>query len=518
MKTSNSINVFEIKRVAPLTTKVKEQINSGGKAFYPISYNDSAIDIFRLSYDDREATIISIFQEGLIDLLSKHGIYKRKVGNDYQIIAEKNGVIKILAFQELHQILDNYFEQAGEYFLFRNDTLIIEGVRTLIFKEYWKRQEDNFINRNLVHKLKDHSKPLFHNSKDGVYFPFTNGVVKVTKNGIKLRKYEEIIDKCVWQEHIIKRPFIEDKGYEDSQYAKFIKNVFIKDPRLESAITTIGYLLSGYNDISSMLMVLLYDERLTLKGVPEGRTGKGIFVNAIKELRSVKRIDGQRVRFDGFSFGGIKLNTQIVWIDDVKADFNIDNLNSSLTEGLSFDVKFQNEKEFDKEANPKFILASNHILAIEGRTRIGRQHILEFGNYYSDKVTLYKKCPIRDEHGVFFSDEWEANEWNRFYTYMLKCVEHYLQVGLKDYPLIHVFDNRLKQTTNNDLYGWLLEQSLKPEQQYSTKELFEKYSADTVDTSITLRSFTNTLKKFIDTKSDMKYENQGKTNFKILGN
>jgi hypothetical protein len=264
-----------------------------------------------------------------------------------------------------------------------------------------------------------------------------------------------------------------------------------------------------------MPMVLLYDERSTSKGTPEGRTGKGIFVNAIRELRSVTKIDGKRVKFDGFSFGGIKLSTQVVWIDDVRVDFNIDNLNSSSTEGLSFDVKFEHEKEFSKETTPKIVIASNHILAIEGRTRRNRQHILEFSNYFSDK-TVPGSNPIRDEHGVFFSDDWKDKDWNLFYSYMLKCVEHYLKVGLKDYPLINVYDNRLKQTTDEDLYSWLLEQSFEPEHQYSTKELFERYSTETGKTPIGQRGFTNILKGFIETKLGMRYTNQGKTNFKII--
>lgn len=87
--------------------------------------------------------------------------------------------------------------------------------------------------------------------------------------------------------------YIED--YSPCHFGRFISNVSNGETdRIEAMCSAIGYLINNNCDPANARAILCYDEEITDLKKPEGGTGKGIFANAIKQVRIVVKIDGKR--------------------------------------------------------------------------------------------------------------------------------------------------------------------------------------------------------------------------------
>lgn len=72
------------------------------------------------------------------------------------------------------------------------------------------------------------------------------------------------------------------------------------------------------------------------------------------------------------------------------------------------------------------MICSNTILENKGASNLRRQFTVELSDYYSKRLVNGTETPISDEHGGdLFSDNWDFEEWNLFYSFMLDCVKHY---------------------------------------------------------------------------------------------
>ena len=79
---------------------------------------------------------------------------------------------------------------------------------------------------------------------------------------------------------------------------------------------------------------------------------------------------------------------------------------------------------FRSNESPKIAFTTNYSISTTAEHAKRRQMIFEFSNYFSSK-----KTPI-DEFGHILFDDWEPEEWNRFYNLMFFCVSLYLEKGV----------------------------------------------------------------------------------------
>ena len=78
---------------------------------------------------------------------------------------------------------------------------------------------------------------------------------------------------------------------------KFIANICKQEEdRKLSMESTIGFLMHGYKNLSYCPAVILNDE--VISDNPEGGTGKGIFMNALAQMKKVVTIDGKSFYFE----------------------------------------------------------------------------------------------------------------------------------------------------------------------------------------------------------------------------
>ena len=72
------------------------------------------------------------------------------------------------------------------------------------------------------------------------------------------------------------------------------------------------------------------------------------------------------------------------------------------------------------------MFTTNYTLPSSGNHAKRRQKVLEFAPYFG-----LDKTP-EDEFGHKLFDDWDKDEWNRFYNMMFECVRDYLENGVMD--------------------------------------------------------------------------------------
>ncbi len=467
-----------------------------------ISSKTYVYGIFTWKIVGENALIDGICRDEFLELICKLGFRKRyQPDNSYRYIFEQDNVIKAV---ELPQIRDAIADLVKTT---HNINIEYKGLcfqaTAEVQKEIFLRNSPSLINDAVLGHLPNHIKPILRDGDDSMYFAFQNCFVKVTIGDVAVMDYSQLEDRCVWQDHMISRSFNKRQDYAQSKYAQFVMNVANnEDDRVNAFKSAIGYLLHNYSNPTTSRAVIAYDEQLSKINQPEGGSGKGIFNQALQQLRSVAVIDGKKLKpSNQFSYQQVTERTQIISFDDVKSDFDFLMLNSNLTTGWQTEQKFTRAFRFLQKENPKTYITCNTILQAEGSTAKRRQFILEFAPYYLDFVRRNIEPILHVHGGMFFSDDWDEDEWNRFYCYMLDCCRFYLENGLQFYKPRNVAKNKLLQLTSDDFAQWIQTSPFTDRGEFNVKELFqdfkEQYYGD--DKDFKQRTFTNWLKIYAET-------------------
>lgn len=302
---------------------------------------------------------------------------------------------------------------------------------------------------------------------DAGYIYFRNAAVRVTNNDIELIDYLEL-DGFVWKKHIIDLDFKLTKDIE-CDFAKFIDLVSNKDnEKVNSLTSTIGYLMHSFKTSSNNKAVILNDE--TISENPNGGSGKGIFWNALSKVKRVADINGKSFNFEkSFPYQTVSADTQILVFDDVQKNFKFENLFSVITEGITLEKKNKDAIKIPVSKSPKIIITTNYTLGGVGGSFERRKWELEFSSYFSSKHT-----PL-NEFGKMLFDEWEYNEWLKFYNYMLTCLQMYLINGLVHYDYKNLEIRKYIKETSFEFYEWANKETLKEDERLNKSMVFNTF-------------------------------------------
>ncbi len=467
-----------------------------------------AYDIFLFRYSkDTDAYLLSgLCYEGTRQLLSNMGFFKRYLNpKSSTIIKEDRPIISEVSTEILRDAVTKYVDSIsnGLSFTYQGKPYVIPAQA---LREIYLRQSNNIFNETWLEHMPEHTTPLLRDKPDVIYIPFKNKIVAINKVEITEKHLNELEDLSIWESQLIKRDFTyirDSPANPNCHFAHFLHNVTNKDPlRFKALVTAIGYLMHHHFRPSEGEAVILYDEAITDVKKPMGGTGKGLIANALKEVRSVVKIDGKHFDMaNRFRWERITPSSQVAWIDDVKPDFDFSILHSALTDGWTIERKHASQFFIESKDSPKTLICSNSILTSEGTTNSRRQLVYELSNYYSAKIGKGKKGPIEHEHGcLFFSEDWTTEEWNLFYSFMCDCALHYLNEGRVPHPEINVSANRLRQQTNEDFVSWAESKSFEVNVRYDTKQFFSEFIAIYYSQGHTIgqRTFTTWLGLFGD--------------------
>lgn len=200
---------------------------------------------------------------------------------------------------------------------------------------------------------------------------------------------------------------------DDNDYKKFINN--ISDGDALPFETSIGYLLSEYDPNKKMIVVIHGSEA----------SGKGLFSQGLSEIRKLVRINDKDLYTEQCPyFNAITSETDILSIDDIKEDFQIDQLYGLLNNGFIIEKRDQEPFRLEPEDSPKLLVSTKYCISQQGQSHTRRVFNLKFSDHYGAHHT-----PM-DEFGHELFNDWDLDHRNRFENYMENCIQKYIEHGL----------------------------------------------------------------------------------------
>lgn len=315
--------------------------------------------------------------------------------------------------------------------------------------------------RQYLSMIKSEDITVLRDTKDTAYLFYQNGVVEVNKGKSELKPYKHY-GLHIWEDQVIKRDYIEADHHE-SEYRTFIWKIAggfdIKEDsteeekqRYETAVdryntfqTVIGYLLHSYNVGGDNKAIILNDELIS--DDPNGRSGKGLFWNGLKHLKKVQSLNGKSFKFDApFPYQSVKTDCQVLVWDDVRKNFDFEQLFSVITEGIEITYKGKDTIKLPIEDSPKILITTNYTIKGKGGSHDARKFEVELSTFFNSDYT-----PI-DFFGHKLFDSWNKKEWARFDCYMIECIKKYLSNGLMSYKSISLPFKKLQVEITKELF------------------------------------------------------------------
>jgi hypothetical protein len=363
--------------------------------------------------------------------LEENGFYKYcpEGSKNYVFVRVTNNLIDHTSEKEIKDFILNYLINLDDYSIYN-----YFADQTRLFREEFL----TLLSTIDIYFIAD--------TKDSSYLYYRNCAVKITKGEIKTIDYLDL-GGYVWKDHIIDRNFkLCDSEYCD--YKRFVYNVCGKnEERVEAMESTMGYLLHGHKNLSYCPAIILNDE--VISDNPEGGTGKGIFMNALAQMKKVVTIDGKSFAFErSFAYQLVSADTQILVFDDVKKHFDFERLFSVVTEGLTLEKKNKDAIKIPFSRSPKIAITTNYAIKGAGNSFARRKFELELHQHYNKTFT-----PL-DEFGKLLFGDWDDDDWCSFDNYMIKCLQSYLEFGLRESKFVNLKIRQLSAETSHDFIEW----------------------------------------------------------------
>jgi len=357
-----------------------------------------------------------------------------------------------------------------------------EGVFNLMTGHlvYFKREFLSMLQTREIKTLKD--------TKEECFIFYQNCIVKINKQGREILSYQEL-NISVWKDQVINRDYLPFDHHE-SEYRTFIWKISGEDVAKYKAFQSlIGYLLHTYKTNSNNRAIIFNDE--IISDTPNGRSGKGLFWNALKRLRKVQSLDGKTFDFNkSFPYQNVSTDCQILVFDDVKKGFQFESLFSVITEGITIEYKGKDSIKLDVTESPKIIITTNYTISGDSASFNARKYEVEMSSYFNENFT-----PL-DEFGHELFNDWSEEEWARFDNYMMECVQIYLNEGLKTMPTKNLAYRKLVDEITFECYQFC--EGIKVNEYQNVKKLFDSFVLQFPEKSriITQKKLTSNIKKY----------------------
>jgi hypothetical protein len=328
--------------------------------------------------------------------------------------------------------------------------------------------------------------------KDYAMLYFQNNAVKVFFDKYEIYDYEEL-ENHIWKNQVIKRNFI-DADHHDSMFRTFVWLISGKEvARYNTLKSIIGYLLHSYKTSANNKAIILNDEGISEH--PNGRSGKGLLINAISKMKKVSTIDGKNFDFGkSFPYQTVSTDCQVLAFDDVKKNFNFESLFSVITEGITLEYKNQGAIKLPVQESPKIMISTNYTIKAEGGSFRDRMFEVELSTYFGEHYSPFQ------EFGCMLFDDWDELEWARFDHFMINCLQYFLENGLVAYELKNLNLRKLFGATSKEFVQWMDEKDFSNGERIYYTEWLTKFTDEYKDFEKWLkqRTFNQWLKHYFD--------------------
>ena len=353
-------------------------------------------------------------------------------------------------FLEENDFVKYYPEGSNDFDFCKLDGKLVDITSTKRVKDfvmtYLKRPEfgdephDFFFNNTKFFKedylsgISTKSFDIKRDTKEEGFLYYQNGAVVVTAKEVKMVPYSSI-GGYIWKKHVIKRDFKishEGNGGEYERFVRLISGGNPKDNPIEIEIATvkfdafrsaIGYMMHEYRKPSRAKCIILND--CNVESEPKGGAGKGIFCKGLSFVRRLAKIDAKQFdASDTFAYSGVDSTDQIVEFSDADKKMDFEKLFNMITDGFRIRRMYKDIVVLPPEKSPKIIITTNYAIKGKGGANRRRRYELEFTDYFNEDYT------VADEfnHDLFL--DWDTEEWMKFDSFMVGCLQFYLQKGL----------------------------------------------------------------------------------------
>lgn len=393
----------------------------------------------------------------------------------------------------------SYIEDNKVFLCKREDYKLEEISADLIEKELgetFKRNFKNFYNdflkslrsRNTSfhQQLKTISTSVHEDTKDTVFLYFKNGILEIKGDSKKLIPYDEMPENfLIWKDEIIDRSYKEDES--DGDWSKFVELItsdmsedesgdkaVVNEKRLKAVKSALGYLVSRYKDPSRAKAVCFVDG--CEQPGANGGSGKSLLVKSLDYVRKTGNLDGKRLNENTFrfAFSDLRKDQAVFHIEDIKKDFKFDLFYNMVTSGVSVEKKGVNTRVIPFKDAPKFALTANYL--IRGATDESTERRLEI--YEISKFFNINNTPEGFFKRRFFED-WKEEEWNKFYAFIVECVQIFLKEGLISYTDDKIERRKIASSVGSELeyfiHNWMKEKKLDGTEKFKIIDIFQRY-------------------------------------------
>ena len=330
------------------------------------------------------------------------------------------------------------------------------------------------------------------------YFYFRNGFVKVTGESITLCDYAEIGQHSfIWKSSVNPREVNLVGSDTLAVFEQFLHNICRNDDeRFQSLCSIIGYLIHRYKDPTKSKAVIFIDEKLADVDDANGGSGKSLIGIALSHIRSTVTIPGKIFKSQGdFAYQRVDHSTDIVVINDIRHNENLETFYNHITDDWVVNKKHKKEELIKFSDAPKLVMITNvPIKSPAGESSERRISEFEVSDFYG----LHRQ-PIDDFKHRFFED-WDDNEYNRFYNFMFRCCQLYLQKGIIQPPKINIQEKKLQRELGPELVEFLEEKLNSGIRKFHKKSTYKEFIGDHPDQKKYYRStnrFTSKVKLFL---------------------
>lgn len=402
------------------------------------SANSNETEIKEVKFWTEVEGKVNIKHTKLIEFLSQNGF--AKVVYDEKVIYVRETNKKVFEISDNHIItfIQNYLKRKKLLNVYEKFGVgisnYISSKKLLLLKEI-----------NMISDRDDYySSRLF----------FNNCFCEVFEDKIKVNDYDELANN-IWKDRIINRSYEKPIDEKRGQFERFFFNISKKDnSRFQGLKSIIGYLLHRNKERGETVAIILYDENMTNSHEANGRTGKTLLSKAINEIREVVTFDGKDLKKGNwFKNQRMTIRTDIMNYDDLLKTFSLEECYPLLTTGVNIEKKRKDSIFIPFEYSPKLMLSSNYYISgPTGPSDRARRHEFEIANYYNERFTP------EDEFGNrFFGKDWDNQEWNKFYNFMMQCISCYLKNGLIEVPAINLGEEKTIRYTHPDFYEFIVD-------------------------------------------------------------
>lgn len=319
---------------------------------------------------------------------------------------------------------------------------------------------------------------LKKDTEDTCYLYFSNCAVEVGKNTVNTIDYLDL-DGFVWKKHVIDREF-KGVGTEGGMFEKFLRLAAGRDEkRFNSLRSVAGYLLHSYKTSANNKAIIMNDELISEN--PNGGSGKGMFCNAIGRMKRTATLDGKQFSFEkSFPYQTVGADTQVLVFDDVRKNFAFEQLFSLITEGITLEKKNKDAIHIPVSRSPKLVITTNYTIGGIGGSFERRKFEVEFSSYFGAHRTPF------DEFGCMLFDDWKAEEWARFDSFMIGCVQYYLNHGLVAHESVNLDLRKFIKETCSEFVEWATLENLPLRQRLDKAAMFTAFISEYKDYERTL--------------------------------